>query len=453
MVFTGSSDQMDEQGFTREFSFLPQNETVYNHSSDGTRIPLDIYNILPADDIISEIKSHFYAYHQAPVAVLILLYIVTFLLGFVGNILVVYIFTKNDKMRTVTNLFLVNLAVCDLLVVCVCMPFSVAVEVYVNWIYGEIWCKLVNFSQTLSVASSIITLTVISAERFHAVRHPLQARAFMSRSRVCKIIIAIWLVSALVALPALFVRKQEVVEEIYTVKIYTCTEVWLSGLLKHIYSFSLTGILYIGPMVFICHGYFNIGVNLWRPNSTLHATIGAAHSDNAHRNLSGRRKVARMLFVVSMLFALSWLPFQIVGPLMEFLPEQVLETKGKLIRYMFSYAIWMGHANSSINPICYCIMSRSFKHVLRYELTRCCCKRKYYTRQVRAPSLSQSMTLSTAGSVRSKYSTTCRNGYHRVGGASINCSTVSSQAMQLQLRGMAGSSGTPDLLQHVKSPM
>ena len=324
--------------------------------------------------ILQEIQQSFYMYKKLPTTILISLYVVMIVIGLIGNFLVIYVFARNRKMQTVTNSFLVNLAVCDLMVVVICMPFSVAYETYTNWIYGKSLCKIVSFCQGLSLVASVITLSVISAERFYAIRRPLRARAFMSRGRIQSIISMVWLISGIAVLPLVFVRTTKT-EHILTFNIGSCVEVWGIQSLKHVYNFILLIMLYMCPVVFICVGYLQIGMNLWRTNERLHASTDAAESENARSNLTGRRRVARMLFVMAILFALSWLPYHIMSILLDFL---VIEDNGAgsnslLLKYLHSYSLWMGHANSSINPICYCIMSSRFKSALKHELGRCCC--------------------------------------------------------------------------------
>ncbi|KAK2164670.1 hypothetical protein NP493_1404g00023 [Ridgeia piscesae] len=323
--------------------------------------PNAMYGSWITEDVLRRIRENFVMYRDPTTAVLIALYGFTFLLGTVGNVLVIYIFARCRHMRTVTNSFLVNLAVCDLMVVFVCMPFSVAVEIYQNWIYGDVMCRLVNFSQGLSVSASILTLTVISAERFYAIRRPLRARAFMSRARIRKVISAIWLAAAAAAVPSVLVRRERVIETIVTVTIRACVEEWHAPALKHAYNFVLLALLYAAPVAFICVGYLRIAANLWRRDSALYATSGAAESENVRANLAGRRKVARMLFVMALLFAVSWLPIHALSVGLDFLASKQLTRNGILLRHLHSYAMWLGHANSSINPVCYCIMSRTFK--------------------------------------------------------------------------------------------
>ena len=113
-------------------------------------------------------------------------------------------------MRSPTNTLLMNLAICDLTVVLVCMPFTTMKMLDSDWIYmyGNTWCKLLNYVQGVSIFASILTLTVISAERVYVVRHPRQARSFLTYSRVVKIIAAIYAIVAVSMLPTLIVSYE-----------------------------------------------------------------------------------------------------------------------------------------------------------------------------------------------------------------------------------------------------
>ena len=137
--------------------------------------------------------------------------------------------------------------------------------------------------------------------------------------------------------------------------------------------------LYIGPVLFICIGYLRIGRSLLNTDSTLFAgrtSINSGAGNAAEKNICSRRKVAKMLYVIALLFALSWLPYNVMAVSLDFLPTEFVNTHGELLGYIFVYCTWLGHCNSSINPICYCIMSQSFKHALKKDLTSGCCLKR-----------------------------------------------------------------------------
>ena len=73
---------------------------------------------------------------------LIVLYIVTFLIGFTGNCLVCFAIWRNRTMRTITNIFIVNLSLADLVVIVLVLPFALCVDVTNTWFFGEVFCKI-----------------------------------------------------------------------------------------------------------------------------------------------------------------------------------------------------------------------------------------------------------------------------------------------------------------------
>ncbi|WAR22722.1 OX1R-like protein [Mya arenaria] len=78
---------------------------------------------------------------------IIALYSVILILGLVGNGLVCFVVVRTSHMRTVVNIFIVNLAVADFLVLLVCLPPSVLADTTESWYLGDIMCKVVPFLQ------------------------------------------------------------------------------------------------------------------------------------------------------------------------------------------------------------------------------------------------------------------------------------------------------------------
>nr|CAD7446986.1 unnamed protein product [Timema bartmani] len=75
------------------------------------------------------------------------LYSVIFLLAVIGNSLVILTLVVNQRMRTITNLFLLNLAVSDLLLGVVCMPFTLIGALLRDFVFGALMCKLIPYLQ------------------------------------------------------------------------------------------------------------------------------------------------------------------------------------------------------------------------------------------------------------------------------------------------------------------
>ncbi|KAJ8389007.1 hypothetical protein AAFF_G00124040 [Aldrovandia affinis] len=122
-------------------------------------------------------------------------------LSLVGNILVLAILALYENLRSLTNTFILNLALSDL-VFTFGLPFWVYYHVW-GWTLGDSACKAVNFVFYTGFYSSIIFLTMMTIHRYMAVVHPLSD---FGTSKCCYGIttsIIIWIVSFFAAVPAL----------------------------------------------------------------------------------------------------------------------------------------------------------------------------------------------------------------------------------------------------------
>lgn len=106
-----------------------------------------------------------------------LLYIPIFIFALLGNGTVCYIVQSTPRMRTVTNYFISNLAVGDILMSLFCVPSSfISIFILGYWPFGTALCHLVNYSQAVSVLVSAYTLVAISVDRYIAIMWPLKPR-------------------------------------------------------------------------------------------------------------------------------------------------------------------------------------------------------------------------------------------------------------------------------------
>lgn len=75
------------------------------------------------------------------------LYSIIFLLAVIGNSLVILTLVQNKRMRTITNIFLLNLALSDLCLGVFCLPFTLIGTLLRDFVFGEIFCKLLPYLQ------------------------------------------------------------------------------------------------------------------------------------------------------------------------------------------------------------------------------------------------------------------------------------------------------------------
>ncbi|XP_072257103.1 alpha-2Db adrenergic receptor-like [Pyxicephalus adspersus] len=121
----------------------------------------------------------------------------------VGNILVVLAIFSSRALRAPQNLFLVSLALADILVGALIIPFSLAKEVMGYWHFGNIWCSMYLALDILFCTSSIVHLCAISIDRYWSVTKAVSYNLRRTPKRIKRMIAIIWVVSAIISFPPL----------------------------------------------------------------------------------------------------------------------------------------------------------------------------------------------------------------------------------------------------------
>lgn len=130
------------------------------------------------------------------------LFWIIFILGALGNLLVVWIYTTvRNRLKTMTDVYLLNLAVADLLFLCM-LPFW-AVDAVKGWNFGVSLCKIVSTVYKINFFSSMFLLTCISVDRYIAIVQVTKAQNFKKKRLFYSKLacLGVWFVSALLALP------------------------------------------------------------------------------------------------------------------------------------------------------------------------------------------------------------------------------------------------------------
>ena len=103
-------------------------------------------NLSDASEILSDFQKDLYTVDNFSTVVLLSLYVPTFVIGLVGNILII-VSVSTERARKANLYFLVNLALADLAVTVLCIPTSIGTLVYKLWVYGRFLCKFTAFIQ------------------------------------------------------------------------------------------------------------------------------------------------------------------------------------------------------------------------------------------------------------------------------------------------------------------
>ncbi|KAJ8976233.1 hypothetical protein NQ317_009730 [Molorchus minor] len=198
------------------------------------------------------------------------LYLIIFVLAVLGNSLVLVTLVRNKRMRTVTNVYLFNLAISDLLLGVFCMPFTLVGQVLRNFIFGSTMCKLIPYFQAIktriglqvkpvSVSVGVWTLVAISLERYFAICRPLKSRRWQTQFHAYKMIAFVWLASLFWSGPVLAVSKLKAMK-----KGHKCREVWPNPRSEQIFNLFLDVMLLLIPMLIMSLAYSLIMSKLWK---------------------------------------------------------------------------------------------------------------------------------------------------------------------------------------------
>ncbi|XP_060910867.1 neuropeptide Y receptor type 2-like [Labrus mixtus] len=341
---------------TSTLSFQQISTFVYQPSASS--FPFSLSSFSP-NDLANLEKMLLWTLHEPSTIALTIMYCLSFFLGFVGNLMSLRALTNRRSRRlagvSATRNLLVNLALCDLAVVCVCMPITLGNQIYTAWVYGDLLCRAVPFTQAVSVSASVLTLTVISVNRYYSVRSPLRARSMFTRHRILATVAVVWVVSFIICAPITVMNRRREIS-FGTFAILVCQEEWPQHRLKQGYNVLLFVMLYCLPVAFNLTIGFLTGRRLWGGKKSTFADLDPRSQALHVSRLKTRQKIAKMVVCLVLLFAVSWLPLYLADLWIDYdqsQPSWLLQTR--------PFAQWLGLTNSSLNPICYCFIGDLYR--------------------------------------------------------------------------------------------
>lgn len=299
--------------------------------------------------------------------ILCLSYGLVFILGLIGNCFVIAVVFRTPRMRTVTNFFIANLAVADVLVIVFCLPATLISNIYYPWMLGWVMCKFVAYVQGVSVSASVNSLVAVSLDRFLAIWFPLRLQITTPRARA--IIVLIWIMAVCSAVPYLVYFETKVVYEDLP-ELRVCVEDWPNRQAERLY-FLIAHLLfcYLLPLSLIILFYVLIWFKVANRNIPGDTRDAAIHEMQQRSKV----KVIKMLVVVVIIFSLSWLPLYTIFARIK-LGDELGEDEGAVLAIIAPISQWLGSSNSCINPILYAFFNKKYRNgFLAIMKSRSCC--------------------------------------------------------------------------------
>ncbi|XP_022533214.2 neuromedin-K receptor [Astyanax mexicanus] len=296
----------------------------------------------------SNSSSPVHQFVQAPwrVALWALAYTAVLLVALTGNVLTAWVILAHRRMRTVTNYFLLNLAVADASLAALNTPVNFIYAARGQWYFGLAYCRFHNFYPVAAVFASIYTMTAIAVDRYMAIIHPLKPRF---SATVTKVVIAcVWGAAVVLAFPLCFYSATKTVRQRTL-----CYVAWPrlpdDTFMYHII---VAVLVYLLPLVVMGITYSLVGVTLWGSSLPGHT------SENYVDQLQAKRKVVKMMLVVVVTFAICWLPYHVYF-IVTGLNRRL--TKWKYIQQVYLAILWLAMSSTMYNPIIYCCLNSRFR--------------------------------------------------------------------------------------------
>ena len=288
---------------------------------------------------------------------------VVIFLALFGNGLVIAAFHRFHQLRTVTNYFVVSLAVADILVASLSMPSWMYIQLshlskipqqkllakvlYYSWQYVDILCS----------TASIVSLCVISVDRHLAINSPLTYHSRMTPKRARTAIALAWLFAFVCASLSIVTVEQN-----------------FNPTAGQVYACFISIAAFFIPFFILIVMYSKIGcVAVRQVRQICAANSGIQHGIQREHNMTFRNelRITKMLGIVIGAFVLCWGPFFSIVLLYAVCRQNCPNDHGWV-----AISKWLHYANSTFNPLIYMLFTPTFRNAFRRLLVRgfCCLK-------------------------------------------------------------------------------
>ncbi|XP_012275002.1 somatostatin receptor type 2-like [Orussus abietinus] len=310
-------------------------------------------NVSQNDSIVLNCDAHL------PVVSLVtqVLYSIVCIVGLLGNSLVIYVVLRFSKMQTVTNIYILNLAIAD-----ECFLFGIPFLVTTmshSWIFGEVMCKVYMTTTSVNQFTSSIFLFIMSADRYIAVCHPISSPKMRTPFISKMVSLTAWGTSALFMIPV-FLYANAMPDRNGTV---SCNIYWPNsggnetagddpdadpdGQTSFIlYTFVLGFAI---PLVLILVFYTLVIRKL--------QTVGPKNKSKEKKR--SHRKVTKLVLTVITVYVLCWLPYWVMQVALTYTPPKKCQSRISITGFLLSG--FLSYSNSAMNPILYAFLSDNFK--------------------------------------------------------------------------------------------
>lgn len=271
----------------------------------------------------------------------------------IGNLVICWAMFKNPRLHTVTNLYILSLAIADILMALIVMPASFGTLVTSRWPFGSAACNIQG-SVILSLAFvSSLTIGLMSLNRYFRVVRPSTYRTWFTVNKSVSMILVAWgVVFVLVLLPvvcgwAFFVFRP---------KRSSCFMKITFPLANKTITATHLVLFVILPMITVFFSYFKVFVAVKRHTSVVVPSLQSANNSESTGITVEEIKITKVLFAIVLGFFICWSPVLIIEFFNTSLPHP-----SSLDRSVYLLCNYLWYTSAAINPIIYGAMNKPFR--------------------------------------------------------------------------------------------
>ncbi|XP_003469225.1 melatonin receptor type 1A [Cavia porcellus] len=286
--------------------------------------------------------------------------IVTIVVDVVGNLLVILSVYRNKKLRNTGNIFVVSLAVADLVVAVYPYPLVLTSIFNNGWNLGYLHCQISAFLMGLSVIGSVFSITGIAINRYCYICHSLKYdKLYSNKNSLCYVLL-IWILTLVAIMPNLRIGSLQ-----YDPCIYSCT---FTQSVSSAYTIAVVVFHFIVPMIIVIFCYLRIWILVLQVRQKVKPENKSKLKPQDFRNFV-------TMFVVFVLFAICWAPLNFIGLIVASDPASMVP---RIPEWLFVASYYMAYFNSCLNAIIYGLLNQNFRKEYRRIIVALCTAKIFF---------------------------------------------------------------------------
>ncbi|XP_038050922.1 probable G-protein coupled receptor 83 [Patiria miniata] len=287
------------------------------------------------------------------VAAFIPLYTSVVILSLLGNALVCLAVVRNKRMRSVTNFFLANQALSDIVMTILNIPFTAYHQMVLDWPFGDLMCHLAEYMGMMSVYVSTFTLTAIALDRHRYIMYPHRPR--IAKRTALGVASFVWALALLLSIPYALFRQTEIRNGATLCLISVASnDLWFWKYVALVTFF----IQLLIPLAVISAAYLRIYLKL-----RARGNVGSVMAQHQRANNKAKQRTTLKLVLFVAVFAVCWCPLNLYVFVTNF--NQKLKSS---VLYLCLH--WFAMCSVCINPVAFAFLNKNFRSGLKATL-RC----------------------------------------------------------------------------------